>query len=121
MEGNMMDEPKFQPGDRVRCPGGASRPNAREGVVVGPAPMTPEYLVVQWTDGSGIVGLIHFDCLTPLPSPDDEVEVVVRMTRAQRDDVVRVSDGLRVREARRALVAACRAHRDAEQAEGGTE
>lgn len=91
-------------------------------VLAAPSPSgVVPYQTVGDDGGTTGYGLIHFDCLTPLPSPDDEVEVVVRMTRAQRDDVVRVSDGLRVREARRALVAACRAHRDAEQAEGGTD
>lgn len=85
-------------------------------VLAAPSPSgVVPYQTVGDDGGTTGYGLIHFDCLTPLPSPDDEVEVVVRMTRAQRDASANGTWPALAHQ----IVAACRAHRDAEQAEGG--
>lgn len=63
----------------------------------------------------GRYGLPHNLNLSPLPSPDDEVEVVVKMTRKQRDTLASWSDTMNA-EAVSPTIRACRAHRDAEAA-----
>ena len=88
-------------------------------VLAAPSPSgVVPYQTVGDDGGTTGYGLIHFDCISPLPSPDDEVEVVVRMTRAQRDSVAKINPDY-VYVAWGPFIAACRAHRDAEQAEGG--
>ena len=60
----------------------------------------------------GQVRLESSVCFTPLPSPDDEVEVVVRMLRGA---VERIAEGGWVSAADQVdLIDACRDHRDAE-------
>lgn len=66
---------------------------------------------VQWP--SGVYGILTFSDLSPVPSPDDIVEVTVKMTRAQRDTVAHDWYTVDPRDSVVARIArACKAHRD---------
>lgn len=79
--------------------------------VFGP-PSAEGFVPIRWPSGDyDIERLRH---ISPLPSPDDIVEVTVKMTRAQRDYIAGTTPAVSVADNWSPVVDACRAHRDAE-------
>lgn len=86
----------------------------RETVTVYAAPNKAGVVPIRYDDG--VYGVERIGNLSPLPSPDEEVGVMVRLDRQQRDRLAEGWQADLVVGATRALTAACRAHRDAEEA-----
>lgn len=75
-------------------------------------PDPDSYVPIRWPNGCYQVCL--FGLLSPIPSPDDPVEVVVKMKRDMRDRIAK--KGWVGSDSEVQLIDACRAHRDAEEA-----
>lgn len=84
MSARDLEAPKFKPGDRVLAPRSGDETVAA--VIVGPAPLSPQHLIIQWDTLDPVVGRADPADLTLIP---DTVTVTVELPRDDSEAVLR--------------------------------